>query len=109
MRATTRSLALILAAAITATVAFAEGTPIVTLQKRDKTITIKTTPEGKLYTIKDTKSGRVLAEDLTEDQLQATHKDLHNLVNTGLATPGSKEYLDATNSLPAEPKAKPKR
>ena len=80
-------------ALVFACVAMADGAPVVTLKKRDKTITIKTTSEGKLYTIKD-KKGTVLAEDMTEEQLAAAHKDLHNLVNEGVA---GKQYLDATN------------
>ncbi|MHB8524430.1 MAG: hypothetical protein ACYDH9_27240 [Limisphaerales bacterium] len=55
------------------------------LETRDRVITIQA---GSKYTVK-TKAGKVLAENISVDKLQAAYPDLYKLVNTGVARDGS--------------------
>ncbi|MHB8519992.1 MAG: hypothetical protein ACYDH9_04470 [Limisphaerales bacterium] len=55
------------------------------LETRDRVITIQA---GSKYTIKS-KGGKVLAEDIPLDKLQAGYPDLYKLLNTGIAKDGS--------------------
>jgi hypothetical protein len=64
----------------------ASGNPVVGhLKTRDNFITIRTGPDGPLYTVKS-KSGRVLAVDLSATELSAKFPDLGKMVERGLAS-----------------------
>lgn len=52
------------------------------LEMRDKTVTIMRSDQGRLYTIQ-TKDGQIVAELITDKQLQAYDPDLHNLIING--------------------------
>jgi L-ascorbate metabolism protein UlaG (beta-lactamase superfamily) len=54
------------------------------LEKNDRVITIKSGPQGPLYSVK-TKDGKVLFEDVSAEQLKAQSPEIHDLLKTGLA------------------------
>jgi len=54
------------------------------LEKRDRTITIKSGPKGTVYSVA-TKDGRILHENLSAEQLKAQAPELHNFIKTGVA------------------------
>lgn len=54
------------------------------LETRDRIIAIKA---GNRYTVK-TKKGKLLAENVTLEKLQASYPELHKLVTGGMAKPG---------------------
>ena len=54
------------------------------LEKRDRTITIKSGPKGPLYSVK-TADGKVLCENLSADQLRAQAPELHEFLKTAVA------------------------
>lgn len=54
------------------------------LEKRDRVITIKSGPKGALYSVA-TKSGKVLFENVTAEQLRAQAPEIHQLIKTGVA------------------------
>jgi hypothetical protein len=54
------------------------------LEKRGRTITIKSGPHGPAYTVA-TKDGKVLFENVSAEQLKAQAPELHQLIKTGLA------------------------
>ena len=54
------------------------------LEKRDRTITIKSGPKGTLYSVK-TADGKVLCENLSADQLRAQAPELHEFLKTAIA------------------------
>src|SRR5215471_16036916 len=51
------------------------------LEKRDRVITIKSGPKGAIYTVA-TKSGKVLFENVTAEQLRAQAPEIHQLIKT---------------------------
>ncbi len=64
----------------------ASGNPVVGhLKTRDKFITIRTGPDGSLYTVKS-ESGRVLAVDLSATELSAKFPELGKMLERGLAS-----------------------
>jgi hypothetical protein len=54
------------------------------LEKRDRTITIKAGPKGPLYSIK-TAGGKVLCENLSQEQLSARSPELGQFLKTAVA------------------------
>jgi len=73
-----------------AAIADDNGPVIVHLAFRDHIVTISSSPEGPRYSVR-TRSGRLLGESLTEQQLLAEHPQLHRRIRSGYATdePGS--------------------
>jgi hypothetical protein len=69
--------------------------PIVHLQTQDKLVTIQSGPDGLVYLVQ-TKDGKVLHENLSEDQLKAQAPEIHELIKTAVGG-GSKDnsFLDA--------------
>src|SRR5438128_10992226 len=58
------------------------------LETRDKVFTIQSGPNGLLYLVK-TKDGKILHENLSEEQLKAQAPEIHELIKTSVAgTPG---------------------
>ena len=55
------------------------------LEKRDRIITIKSGPQGPVYSVA-TKDGKVLFENVSAEQLKARAPEIHDLLKTGLAT-----------------------
>ena len=55
------------------------------LEKRDRVITIKSGSKGAIYTVA-TKSGKVLFENVTAEQLRAQAPEIHQLIKTGVAS-----------------------
>jgi hypothetical protein len=70
--------------------------PIVHLQTQDKLVTVQSGPDGLVYLVQ-TKDGKVLHENLSEDQLKAQAPEIHELIKTAVAGSGSKDnsFLDA--------------
>ena len=58
------------------------------LKKRDKTITIKTGPDGPLYTV-ESKDGKILAVNLPAEKLYAKFPQLRNDLENGFAVDAS--------------------
>jgi hypothetical protein len=54
------------------------------LEKREWVITIKEGPRGPVYSVA-TKSGRIVHENLSAEQLKAQLPELHELIKTGVA------------------------
>lgn len=54
------------------------------LKKKDMIITIRTSPEGLLYTV-ETKDGKPLAVNLPDEKLYAEFPDLKNDIEKGIA------------------------
>ena len=71
--------------------------PIVHLEMRDKLVTIQSGPGGLVYLVR-TRDGRVLHENLSEEQLKAQAPEIHELIKTAVAGSGSKDnsFLDAS-------------
>ena len=64
------------------------------LKGRDCTITIKAGPKGPVYSVK-TADGKVLCENLSQQQLSARLPEVGGLIKTGVAgTPGA--WIDAS-------------
>ena len=64
----------------------AEPYPVIGyLEKRDCVITIKSSPDGTIYSIA-TKDGKILHENVSAEQLKAKAPELYQAVKTGLAT-----------------------
>ncbi len=64
----------------------ASGDPVVGhLKTRDKFITIRTGPDGPLYTVRS-RSGEVLAVDLSATELSAKFPQLGRMLERGLAS-----------------------
>ena len=62
-----------------------ESLPVIGyLEKRDRTITIRSGPKGPVYSVA-TKDGKVLFENLSIEQLKAQAPELHDLIKTGVA------------------------
>ena len=66
------------------------------LETRDKVVTIQSGPNGLLYLVK-TKDGKILHENLSEEQLKAQAPEIHELIKTSVAGASSKNggYMDA--------------
>jgi hypothetical protein len=79
-----------------ANLAPASDYPVIgTLEKRDRTITIKAGPKGTLYSVK-TKDGQVLFENVPAEQLQAQAPELHQFIKGAVAGGSGKSgTLDA--------------
>jgi hypothetical protein len=54
------------------------------IEKRDRTITIKSGPKGTIYSVKSA-DGKVLCDNLTLAQLRAQSPELHEFVKTAVA------------------------
>ena len=65
---------------------------IVKLAFRDQTVTISSSPEGLRYTVRD-RSGTLLSENLTEQELLAAHPKLHSQIRSGYAEDGSGSFI----------------
>jgi hypothetical protein len=64
------------------------------LEGRDHSITIKAGPKGPVYSVK-TADGKVLCENLSQEQLSARLPELGEFIKTGVAgTPGT--WIDAS-------------
>ena len=72
--------------------------PIVHLEMQDKTVTIQSGRDGLVYLVK-AKDGRVLHENLSEEQLKAQAPEIHDLIKTSVAGSDHKDgsFLDARN------------
>jgi hypothetical protein len=57
---------------------------IIHLEKRDEVVTIMSGREGLLYTVR-TKDGRMLGQDLSEQELQAKLPDIYNSLKKSYA------------------------
>jgi len=70
--------------------------PIVHLETRDKLVTVQSGPGGLVYLVQ-TKDGKVLHDNLSEDQLKAQAPEIHELIKTAVAGSGSKDssFMDA--------------
>jgi hypothetical protein len=60
------------------------------IEKRDRTITIKAGPKGPVYSVK-TADGKVLYEDLSQEQLSAQAPELGEFLKTAVAGSGGKK------------------
>ena len=77
-----------------------ESLPVIGyLEKRDRTITIRSGPKGPVYSVA-TKDGKVLFENLSIEQLKAQAPELHDLIKTGVA--------DSRVRVPGKASAAPK-
>jgi len=67
------------------------------LEMRDKLVTIQSGREGLVYLVQ-TKDGKLLHENLSEEQLKAQAPEIHELIKTAVAGSGSKDnsFLDAS-------------
>jgi len=72
--------------------------PIVHLEMQDKIVTIQSGRDGLVYLVK-AKDGKVLHENLSEEQLKAQAPEIHDVIKTSVAGSGSKDdsFLDARN------------
>jgi len=68
--------------------------PIVHLEMQDKVVTVQSGPEGLVYLVK-AKDGKVLHENLSEEQLKAQAPDIHELIKTAVAGSGDNSFMDA--------------
>ena len=70
--------------------------PIVHLETQDKLVTVQSGPGGLVYLVQ-TKDGKVLHENLSEEQLKAQAPEIHELIKTAVAGNGSKDdsFMDA--------------
>ncbi len=71
------------------------------LEKRGRTIIIKSGPKGPLYSVKDEK-GKTLFENLSTEQLRAEAPDIHEFLKTAVAQKGAKNGGKADASLRME-------
>ena len=72
--------------------------PIVRLETQDKLVTVQSGPDGLVYLVQS-KDGKVLHENLSEEQLKAQAPEIHELIKTSVAGSGSKDnsFMDARN------------
>ena len=68
--------------------------PIVHLEMQDKLVTIQSGPEGLVYLVQ-TKDGKILHENLSEEQLKAQAPEIHDLIKTAVAGHGDDSFMDA--------------
>ncbi len=82
-----------------------EALSIVRLAFRDHIVTISSSPQGLLYSVR-TSSGAALGENLNDQELLAAHPQLYSLIRTGYASDDSGSFIWAgrDESL-IEPKA----
>lgn len=79
------------------------GYPVIGhLEKRDKIITIRTGPDGPLYTV-ETKDGKILAVNLPAEKLFAEFPELKNVLERGLAIDDATLRSGDMEDLKAEP------
>ena len=69
-----------------------EALSIVELAFRDHIVTIASSPQGPLFSVRTT-SGEILSEKLTEDQLLAAHPKLHSHIRSSYASDGSGSFI----------------
>ena len=74
-----------------------EALPIVHLAFRDYIVTITSPRQGPRYTVR-TSSGKLLGEDLSEDQLLAAHPKLHSDIHSSFASDESGSLIWAGRS-----------
>ena len=72
---------------------------IVHLQTRDEILTALAGPDGPVYTAR-TRDGRILAEQLSEQELQAQLPHLHRLLKSSYAAGESHTVIWADNLTP---------
>ena len=88
-----------------AAIADDEALSIVHLAFRDQIVTIASSPQGPRYSVRTT-SGKLLGENLTDDQLLAAHPKLHSHIRSSYASDesGSIVWAGQSESLtePAE-------
>lgn len=79
------------------------------IEKRDRTITIRSGPKGTLYSVKSA-DGKVLFENLSADQLRAKAPELGELIKTAVAGDARiRVTMDASErSTPNSVRAAPK-
>lgn len=83
-----------------------EKPPAIThLELRNHHVTIKQGADGPVYEVRS-KDGKVLAKDLSDQELHARHPGLHRLIETAIASNTAKDgrVLDArvTHTVPSE-------
>ena len=69
-----------------------EALSIVELAFRDHIVTIASSPQGPLYSVRTT-SGKTLSEKLPEDQLLAAHPKLYSHIRSSYASDGSGSFI----------------
>jgi hypothetical protein len=74
-----------------------EALAIAHLAFRDQIVTISSSPRGLRYSVRTT-SGKLISEDLTEDQLLAAHPKLHSHIRSSQASDGSGSFIWAGRS-----------
>jgi len=74
----------------------AELIPVVRLETQDKLVTVQSGTDGLVYLVQ-TKDGKILHENLSEEQLKAQAPEIHELIKTSVAGASSKNgaYMDA--------------
>jgi len=70
--------------------------PIVCLETRDRIVTVQSGPNGLVYLI-ETKDGKVLHENLSEEQLKAQAPETYELIKTAVSGRGTEDgsFMDA--------------
>jgi hypothetical protein len=74
-----------------------EALAIAHLAFRDQIVTISSSPQGLRYSVRST-SGTLISEDLTEEQLLATHPKLHSHIRSSYASDESGSFIWAGRS-----------
>ncbi len=74
-----------------------EAPSIVHLAFRDHVVTISSSPDGPQYSVR-TDSGALLSENLTDEQLLATHPKLHSHIHSSYASDESGSFIWAGRS-----------
>src|SRR5581483_5041366 len=67
------------------------------LEKRERVITIKSGPQGPVYSVA-TKEGKVLFENLSTEQLRAQAPEIHSLIKSSIADNRS-AHLKANHAI----------
>jgi len=70
--------------------------PIVHLETHDKLVTVQSGPVGLVYLVQ-TRDGKILHENLSEEQLKAQAPEIHELIKTAVTENGGKHnsFMDA--------------
>ncbi len=76
-----------------------EALSIVRLAFRDHIVTISSSSQGLLYSVR-TRSGELLAENLTDQELLAAHPQLYSRIRSGYATDDSGSFIWAGRDEP---------
>ena len=66
------------------------------IEKRDRTITIKSGPKGRVYSVR-TRDGKVLCENLSEEQLRAQAPELRDFIKSAVAGLGNDARVEAAS------------